>query len=138
MAYGETSGLAGSYDPNTQVITVGRHSPYTFLHEYAHASFQRKPLAEKMAFLMAAWQLWNHGDGCHPEAREVLGQELATAQDYAQRGEAYNPILELYAHLAEVADGDLEAIPEPLQSFYADYLQPGPNQWMRYKASLGG
>ncbi len=137
LTYGDPNGLAGSFDPNSGQVTIGRHSPYTFLHEYAHANFQRKPLIEKMGFLQAVWELWNSGNGHHVQAREVLGQELATSIDYAQSGKSYNPVLEFYAHLAEVSEGDLSAIPEPLRQYYADYLQSGSNQWMRYQVSLG-
>lgn len=138
LTYGDPNGLAGSFDPNSGQVTIGRHSPYTFLHEYAHANFQRKPLTEKIGFLYTAWDLWVHSDGQYPQAKDVLAEELALAEARAQRGEQYNPILEFYAHLAEVSEGDLSAIPEPLRPYYADYLQPGPNQWIRYQASLGG
>lgn len=117
----------GTYDPNTHDIRVSNPYLPIFLHEYAHANFDRKPIIEKLGFAVALLHLYIDGDDRAQQAKAIVAAELSTAVRQARLGDSYNPILESYARLAEVSQGDLRVLPEILQAYYADYLQPGPN-----------
>ena len=138
VAYAAAGELWGAYDPNTGQITIVQHYLPVLLHEYAHADFDGKPLPEKLGFLFALLRLRaRHGDRAG-WAKAIVVAELATAGKRAGFGESYSPALESYAHLAELSGGDLSAMPELLQPYYADFLQPGPNRWTSGTATSPG
>ncbi len=129
IAYADVSDLLGSYDANTGRITI--HQPYlpVFLHEFAHAHFDQKPLPMKLGYLVALLRLPSARDARSAQAKAVLGAEMAVAVQQGRLGRPYNPVLESYARLAELSGGDLDALPDVLKGHYADFLQRGPNLW---------
>ncbi|TAK35150.1 MAG: hypothetical protein EPO21_06750 [Chloroflexota bacterium] len=119
----------GSFDPRNNSISISEPYVPVVIHEFAHANFQHKPVWNKLTWAADMLRLWYDENPRNAEAREVLREELAVALHFAEEGKQYNPILETYAHLAELSGGDLTALPSYVRKHFADYLRPGPTAW---------
>ena len=125
----------GSFDPRNNSVAISEPYIPVVIHEYAHANFQRKPVWAKLTWAADMLRLWYDANPENAEAREVLREELAVALHFAEEGKQYNPILESYAHLAELSGGDLTALPAYIQKHYEDYLRIGPTAWTAQRVS---
>ncbi len=134
---GASREYGGWYDPTDRSLAINQPYVQVFLHEFAHANFDRKPLLERTAFAANAIRLYFDEEN-YPAQRRVLLQTLALAVDNAKRGQVVDVFQEIYAFIAQSSKGDLNNIPAYLRPYYADYLQPGENDWVRWLATASG
>lgn len=119
---------AGIYDLQSRRVSINQPVFHVFLHEYGHANLHRKSFTEKVSFAVALLRLrWEPANEYAPYKRIL---EFVMAQAHKDPA-AYNPVHEFYAYAAQYSGGDLDRIPGYLQSFFADYLSPGPNRWLQ-------
>lgn len=137
LRYEESNQWAGAYDPAADSVAVSRYSPPVFLHEYAHANLHHQPPLEKLKFAVSLIYLWFDADPHDHGANLIARGDLARAARPDQGVLVYNPFQEAYANLAIWSDGNLRRIPSFLQPYYAGYLQPGTNEWIRQTEDSG-
>lgn len=127
----EDAQYSGWYAPSERRLVIIQPYVQVFLHEFAHVNFDRKPIWERCLFAINVIRLYFDGEE-QAAYRSVLLQTLALAVAYAERGQVIDLFQEIYAFIAQASRGNLAVIPEYLQPFYADYLQPGENSWSRW------